>query len=372
MKNILVLLLLALSITTQAVTSRADSAGNAAGAILISFAAAKGMQSVGVNALERMELEEWKDERSQSTTVLGDTCGFYYEARLIGDARYNYLWVTLKNNNSLQRSLNPIETEFKFSNGIERRPDLFRFYDVFFEPGRLYNMILPFPAKEDFKNQQSLTVNIPLYGEGKRCDVPVRLVRNSNRPDSIRSTVSQTMVDVNLSIGGAAVSGDLGNVLKKNLSMTSIVMTMSSPEGGGLYLGARFYENSNPSNDLAAREGYLTNWNIQASEFLFGYQKRFALKMDSSAYIRVGFGGVSLNVANEDFGSEQRHSGSALDLQAGYQKLFKKVKSGVWMGSYFWSAGITNSFVFGREPMKNGTKYDGNMFSALVSVGVGI
>ena len=168
MKTFMRCLLVLSSLVPLSQSAIASSAGDAAGAILVTFASAKGMQSLAANSLEQLELAEWKDDRAQSTAILGDSCGFNYEARMIGDLRDNYLWLTLKNNNATQRSFNPIEVEFKFSDGIERRPDLFRFNEVFFEPGRLYNMILPFPSKEDFKGQQSLEVVVPINGEGKK------------------------------------------------------------------------------------------------------------------------------------------------------------------------------------------------------------
>jgi hypothetical protein len=372
MKTSIQVLLIMSMILAQSQTAFADSAGGAAGAILVSFAAAKGAESVAVNALERMELDEWKDERSLTTAVLGDTCGFYYEARVIGDVRYNYLWLTLKNNNSTQRSFSPIEVEFKFSSGIERRPDLFRFNEVFFESSRLYNMILPFPAKEDFKNQQSIDVTVPFYGEGKKCDIPIKLVRNPKVPDTLRGTVSLDALDMEVTYGTSYISGNLGDVIGKNHSVMSFNFLVYGPYGGGLYLGFRSYDQTQISNAVAAQESFPPIWQARASEFYIGYVHRFVLNQDSTAFVRGGIGGMTLSILNEDSTKQDHFSAGTIDLQAGYQRFFNRVKAGIWRGNYYWGASFADSLTSAEKAMKNGTKYDGNAVSAMLTIGVGL
>jgi len=349
----------------------AGGGADGAGAILVSFVAAKGVSAIGVNALETLELEEWRDERSRTTAVLGDACGFYYEARVIGDLTSNYLWLSLKNNNPTTKSFNPIEVEFKFSDGIERRPDLFRFNEVFFEPGRLYNMILPFPAKEDFKNQQSLGVTIPLYGEGKKCELPLQLVRNPKVPDTLKSTVTSTILEADVSAGGASISGNLRHLLGTGSSLSSFNFLLYGSSTGGLYFGFRSYNDKTLSQDIATQEAYAAQWQARMTEFYFGYAHRFIVSRDTAWFLRGGIGGASLMISDEGHTVQDRFSASTLDLQAGYQSFFNRQKAGLWRGNYYWGLQLHNSYVFTRETMKNGTRYDGNALSALVMIGVG-
>lgn len=368
MKNF-ILTMLVLGTSQQAL---ANSAGDAAGAILVSFAAAKTIQSLGVNSLERMELAEWKDDRTGTTAILGDSCGFYYEARIIGDVRDNYLWVTLKNNNTTQRSFNPIEVEFKFSDGVERRPDLFRFNEVFFEPGRLYNMILPFPSKEDFKNQQSLNVVVPFYGDGKKCVIPLKLVRNPKVADTLNSTASMDMLSIDMSYGVSNISGNMKKIIGDSRSVLGLNMNFYGPTGGGLYLGFRTYDSVAVNSELATAEALPASWNIQASEFFIGYTHRFIISQDSVWYLRGGIGGINLSLLADNNNQQDRYNASIFDLQAGYQHYFSRVKSGIWMGNYYWGVHLNDSIMYSSKTMKNGTKLDGNAAAVSVMIGVGI
>lgn len=352
--------------------ARAGSGADGAGAILISFVAAKGVTAIGMNALESLELEEWRDERSRTTAVLGDTCGFYYEARVIGDLTGNYLWLSLKNNNPTTKSFNPIEVEFKFSDGIERRPDLFRFNEVFFEPGRLYNMILPFPAKEDFKNQQSLNVTIPLYGEGKRCELPLKLLRNPKVPDTLKSTLTLTLLEADVSAGGTLISGNLQRLLGKGSSTSSFNFLLYGSPNSGLYFGFKTYNDKALSADLATQEGYASDWQARMAEFYFGYAHRFIVTRDTTWFLRGGIGGASLMISDAGHSVQDRFGSSTFNLQGGYQSFFSRQKAGIWRGNYYWGLQLQNSYVFASEAMKNGTKFDGNALSALVMIGVGL
>lgn len=372
MKTLMQVLLMMSLILTRTPVAFADTAGGSAGAILVSFAAAKGAESVAINALDKMELEEWKDERSLTTAVLGDTCGIYYEARVIGDVRYNYLWLTLKNNNSSLRSFNPIAVEFKFSSGVERRPDLFRFNEVFFEPSRLYNMILPFPAKKDFKNQQSLEVTVPFSNEGKRCDIPIKLVRNPKIPDTLNSTASGNILDMEVSYGTSSTSGNLAEVIGKNGSAMSFNFLVYGPSNGGLYFGVRNYGQVQLSSAVVSQESYLTTWQARTSEYYIGYTHRFILNQNSSAFLRGGIGGMTLSIINEGNTQIDQFSANTLDLQAGYQRFFSRVKAGIWRGNYYWGASLSDSLLYSAKAMKNGTKYDGTAVSAMLTIGVGI
>lgn len=347
-------------------------AGDAAGAILVTFATAKGMESLAVDSLERMELDEWKDDRSQTTAILGDACGFNYEARMIGDLRDNYLWLTLKNNNSTQRSFNPIEVEFKFSDGVERRPDLFAFTEVFFEPGRLYNMILPFPSKEDFKEQKSLDVTVPLNGEGKLCILSLKMVRNPKVQDTVKTTSSLDVLDMDIGVGGGSFSGNLGKGFGSGQSVASLNLMLYGPRNRGLYLGFRSYGRNKIASEVAATEGYPTDWYTEASEFYIGYTQRFVHDADLMSYFRLGIGGATIRVLNSGYSSQDFVSSSIFDFQLGFQRFFSRVKSGIWLGNYYWGAAINGSYLYSEKTMKNGTKYDGGTGTGLVFIGVGL
>lgn len=371
MKTLFKSLLVILSVAMFYKPALAGS-GDAAGAILVTFATAKGMESLAVDSLEQLELEEWKDDRSQSTAILGDTCGFVYEARMIGDLRDNYLWLSLKNNNTTQRSFNPIEVEFKFSDGIERRPDLFRFNEVFVEPGRLYNMILPFPSKEDFKGQQSLDVTVPFYGEGKKCVLPLKLIRNPKVQDTMKSTSSQNILEMDVGFGGSNFTGNLAKAFETSHSVTHLNMAIYGAKNGGMYFGFRAYGSENINSQLAAAEGYGTDWHSNVSEFYIGYTHRFVHEQDLMSYLRFGIGGASIRVTNDLYVNQDSLSASTLDFQWGFQRFFSRIKSGIWLGNYYWGAGLNGSHLFTSKTMKNGTKFDGGAGSALVFIGVGM
>lgn len=372
MKTLFKYLLVAASLVSLSQPAVAGGAGDAAGAILVTFATSKGMQSLAVNSLEQVELDEWKDDRSQTTAILGDACGFVYEARMIGELRDNYLWLSLKNNNPTQRSFNPIEVEFKFSNGIERRPDLFRFNEVFFEPGRLYNMILPFPSKEDFKEQQSLEVTVPFYGEGKRCVLPLKLIRNPKVPDTIKSTASMNILDMDLGVGATGFSGNLGKAFGSAHSVTTLNMMLYGPRNKGMYFGFRSYSDSKINSEVVTAEGFAADWRAHVSDFYIGYAQRFVHNADLNSYVRIGLNSGSVRITNANNVNQETFHNSGLDLQLGFQQFFSRVKAGIWIGNYYWGGALNGSAFFGTEPMKNGTKFDGNTASALLFIGVGI
>lgn len=328
-------LYLAFLITVSTVQASADG-GDVAGAIIVSFVAARGLSGMQMDSLEALELPEWKEKRSQSTAELGNACGFQYEARLIGNARANFLWLSLKNLGEVEKSYNPIDTEFVFSDDTRRRPDLFRFDKVYLESGRLYGIILPFPDKENFAQQSKVTINFIVEEKRKPCSISIEMIRNPEVADTLTTTTTLNLFDMSAHVGRYNLSGDLADIGKQDGTFGGFNMNFFGRDYHGVYFSFYSYEQSKISNEYANKYNVAINSKLSLYSFNLGYTYRHFFKKNLQLYASLGIGALSGAVDDDLTDSRKELEGRGLiDLGLGYRYTFARVRSGPWIGNYF-------------------------------------
>lgn len=133
------------------------------------------------------ELEGWQDPASMSTSKMSSQCGVLSEVKLIGDSRFNFIFIGIVNNSKSDVRLNRVDIKAVFAGGRER---------VLIGPnGKTYEDIksnwytwgfASFPNKVDFKDQDFVKVTIPLELANKTpCNLEVTFERNIQAPANI-------------------------------------------------------------------------------------------------------------------------------------------------------------------------------------------
>lgn len=361
--------LIALSLLLSQVSQANDSAA-AAATVLLLFGAARGAEHHIYSGRWPNELGDWKSQQTQVTAEIVEQCNFLVEGRLLGTNRFNMLMLITKNLEK-EVKLKPQDIEFEFENGVVRRGQVDLDTEYTIKKDGKYIIVIPFPRKDDFANQNKLSIAIPFTAEGKDCVGKLVFDRPKEVTPLISTSTRMTTLDTELSIGTASNSGNLKKYLgdQSGLFRLQINVIGQNQHGGYFGFGAPNENDVEPS-DLATTGLPITTAKASMTYFDFGYAYRQILARRSFIYYRAGVAFNSLRIRDEVGDTGFNESGSGIHGQILYSRTFAQVDHGVWMGDYTWNVGFDGRYIFSGDIGKD--NFTGSQLGIIGSLTVGL
>lgn len=348
--KILVHILLMLHLIVPPAKAQGGQAVDAAVVFVGALAGATAITATGYYGWIAKEVKDWIDPETGTTAALNSQCGLAAEARLLRNNRANYLFFALKNENAETRVLKPEEIRIIFPNGRERLATVQQ-YSQHSEIKPHWRVIglAPFPEKHEFKNQDSLIVEIPLYAQGDEpiCTVTVPMKRNPSVPTDERTTVSYTVMDMTFDLGAVAFRSKNLNELGSDRFSMSLNIYGYPALHHGFYLGVGFEDYGGDQNKLRATTGASLSGttNLSGAILSAGYTYRAFLGRHWSLSTDLGpaYYGLTLYGGGRSAYDEGYFAGIAR-LNLDYR--FARVLSGFFFGDYAVGLSVYDYWIF--------------------------
>lgn len=362
--------LIALSLLFSQVSHANDSAA-AAATVLLLFGAARGAEHSIYTGRWPDELGDWKSPQTQITAEVVEQCNFLIEGRLMGTNRFNMLMLITKNLEK-EVKLKPQDIEFEFESGLVRRGqvDLDTEYTV--KKDGKYIIIIPFPRKDDFFNQNKLNVSVPFSAEGKSCNAKLVFGRPQEVKPLLSTYTRMTTVDTELSYGVLANSGNLKKYLGDQSTMFRLQVNLIGQQQHGAYFGfggtSRYKMEAQDLSDSGLIAFTPTS---SLTVFDFGYLYRKILAKKSFLYYRAGIEFSTLYIKDDNYSNlSYRENGLGVHGQLLYSRTFAQIDQGVWMGDYTWNLGLEGHHIFSGDVGND--EFTGSQIGIMGSLTVGI
>lgn len=346
-----------------------DDSAKAAATILVLFGAAKGAEAAYEDGAWNQELVDWKDPNTGITSEVVEQCHMLIEARLLGVNRYNSLVLIAKNLGD-EIKFKPGIVEFEFENGVTRRADVELSDERTLQKDKKYIIVLPFPRKDDFKDQNKITVKAQ-FDDGKGpCVSTLNFDRPKEVPSSIVTYTRLTTLEVEFYYGTTSLSGNLSDSGKNSLPTFSTGINI---------IGARhgMYFSTVSSNSTAAPAKYLQAASITGagtvsnSSMDLGYINRQILDRNKNILLKIGLGVYRLLLkSTSDKSNYTSFDATSLQLQAQYNYFFAQVDRGFWRGDYGIYFGVDGHWI--PDGTIDDNKFDGIATSLFAGLKVGI
>lgn len=319
------------------------------------------------------EVEDWRDSATETTTKLDHQCETDIEARLLGNSRYNYLYLGLRNGSDQGLILKPERIKMAFTQGRERSPFfMMRPSDIEIKPGWRSVDAYPFPSKWDFRDQDGIKLSVPLYDSNDRevCSIQTEMTRDPDVKREEGTHIDRSAIDYTFEFGTSLLrTGDFksfGDQINFAAGVTFYIFPFLHH---GLYFGffgegiggvsPAFLQNATGSSDssLSAESGFIG----------YAYRafpaKNWQLKYDG------GFGGNSISYSASSK-SKNLSSSFALNQKISLDYTFGRlqVPNLVWDNS----VGISLYQIWVPTQETAGVSTSGNSFGASLHYKFGI
>lgn len=363
--------LIAFTLLFSQVSYANDSAAAAAATVLLLFGAARGAEHSIYSGRWPNELGDWKSPQTQITAEIVEQCNFLIEGRLLGTNRFNMLMLITKNLEK-EVKIKPQDVEFEFESGLVRRGQVDLDTEYTIKKDGKYIIIIPFPRKDDFENQNKLNVSIPFSMDNKPCTAKLAFDRPKEVTPLISTYTRMVTLDTELAYGIGVNRGNLKKYLGEESRMFRLQMNLIGQSQHGSYFGfGTTSDNTIKQEDWA--DSTLTAAEPKASMFFFdmGYLHRKILTKKSFFYYRVGLEFAGLTVRDNIVADQRYHeNGVGIHAQLLYNRTFAQVDHGIWMGDYSWTFGLDGRHIFSGDIGKDNFK--GSQLGVLGSLSVGI
>jgi hypothetical protein len=177
MKKILAsILALLLSTTAMAQWDSAVIVASSIGVVV-------GSQVAVYESLVKRELKGWANKETGTTVKLENQCGLQTEFHLLGDYRQNYIMMGITNATDLQMGIKFRDVRFIINNARDRYPGYsYTVSDQMVNPNWWTLASIPLPDKSEFKEYETLRVEIPVYQPGKKdvCKIVTEFKRSKH------------------------------------------------------------------------------------------------------------------------------------------------------------------------------------------------
>ncbi|HCM41555.1 MAG: hypothetical protein A2Z97_08600 [Bdellovibrionales bacterium GWB1_52_6] len=336
MKTYLIIILTTFC-SSMANASDASSAA-ATSAAVIGTAAAVG--SVSYRNWLTFELKDWKDSATQTTSQLTRQCDMDTEVRLLGNARYNLLYVAIKNGTKLPYLVRPGRIRFVFSNGRERMPSFpFQNQSLELKPGITSGGTIPFPSKWEFENQDSVSAVIPLFSaEDKEfCTITVNASRPEGVPQQTSSFTEYTTLDYSFEFGTSLLrTGDPGSTLSAGKFTFGLSFYIYPWVNHGMNFGLGIENMGNQGDPiLNSISGSYSSGSLNSFWGQFGYSHRRFLSRRTQLIYDIDLGG-------HNYRARVPESKLASDVSNSFL-LFHKLSLDYMFGSFGYGVVIENA-----------------------------
>lgn len=157
------------------------------------------------------EATDWQDA-TKSTSVLGKTCGLLIETKLLRGQRHNYMFVGVSNSLSQPVHLMWNKMEFRFGSGKLRIPDISTEKNMQeLKSGWYVWGLVPFPKKQDFKNETSVALRLPIVQSNAStpCVMESHHVRDKNQPAEEATYTEYSSLHFVFEMGASVLSTSL-------------------------------------------------------------------------------------------------------------------------------------------------------------------
>jgi hypothetical protein len=297
---------LGLAIVVLALRSAALQAqheGAIAGGMAASAAAATASREARHDErIPGVELSDWSDSRSGSTTRMATGCGgVALEATLSSTPGRNFVTVTLANDAPVAVAFLPGASRFRFGGGAYRRfADVSA--DLQLDAGWLVTRRFAFPDKESFEVAQTLELEVRVLPEGAQAACPLRVVfeRNKEQPANVRSHVSYTTLELELGVGARVLEtgglGELGNGASLHLDFAGF---FGVHHGMTISLVADLH-GSGAVDDISPETRLDAHPSISGTGFLVGYIGRVYITPWLSAAYNAATGPYVFELTSEN------------------------------------------------------------------------
>lgn len=221
------------------------------------------------------ELEDWKDQLTETTARLYSQCNVSYEVRILGNNRINVAYITMSNNSAQSITVKPSRIYLNFDSGKRRLPYYpIEVSDQEVKAGWKVSLLIPFPKKTDFKDEDGLTIEVPLFDESgaeKECKLLGKLERDTTKEQPVRSYTRASTFDF---VIGAGVSlfptGDNKNYFNDKSSSFVMDLHLFPWVSHGFHAGFMRNDMKAANNQLIASNIPGRN-EVEMSEFMFAF-----------------------------------------------------------------------------------------------------
>lgn len=362
--------LIILSLLFTQTTYANDAAGTAA-TVLLLFGAARGAEHSIYSGRWPDEIGDWKNPNTQITAEIVEQCNFLIEGRLLSSNRYNIMMLITKNLDK-EVKIKPQDVEFEFESGVVRRGDVDLDTEYTVKKDGKYIILIPFPRKDDFLNQNKLTVSMPFTSDSKACNAKLVFNRPKDVPPLISTSTRMTSVEAELSLGFISSTGNLKDIVGSSNSTVRLDVNFIGSRRHGMYLGL----GSNGENDLSQQEGTSLGFTANSTKASFsswniGYMYRTILTRRSFMHYKLGADFSSLLlVDNDNRNTRASYRGTGAHAQVMYHHTLAQVDRGFWRGDYAVSVGGDGRQIFSGD-IKGDRNFKGTQASFLTSISIG-
>lgn len=351
--------------------AQANDSAAAAATVLLLFGAARGAEYSIHTGRWPDEIGDWKSPQTQITAEIVEQCNFLVEGRLLSTNRKNIMMLITKNLDK-EVKLKPQDIEFEFESGIVRRGDVDLDTEYTVKKDGKYIMLIPFPRKDDFFNQNRITVSIPFKSENKSCNAKLIFNRPVEVPHLISTSTRLTTLETEFSIGTTGSSGNLKKYVGSNNSVIRLDLNFLGPKGHGVYLGIGVNGENNLTQQDTVNTGTVATSPIATlSSFNIGYIHRSILTRRSFIHYKLGADFSSLLITDNVDGSlRESYKGKGLHFQSLYHYTFAQIDRGIWRGDWAYAVGLDGRHIFDGE-FKGDANFEGSQLGILATINIG-
>lgn len=348
----------------------ADSASTVASTVLLAFGAAKATQFSLEQGIWPNELTDWKDPRINLTAEIIDQCNLLIEGRLLGTNRHNTLALIVKNQGD-DVKFKPQNVEFEFEAGVIRRADVDLEEEYTFSKNKRYVLLIPFPRKDDFKDQNKLTVNAQFMASSKACTTKMVFERPQSIAPAIETYTRMTTVEFELNYGRANYSGGLSDFASSNSNQYNLALNTIGPHHG-VYIYINGTSNiSAPTKIVESISFVASQPEVYLNQIGLGYLNRQIITKKHSMQYKLGVESFAVKFQDKASNNNRKEFSSAgLNAQIQYNYFFAQIDRGFWYGDYAITFSIDDHYV-PNGTINDSYNFSGNSIGVLLGLKIG-